>query len=363
MRERFDEPLSHWTTLGVGGPARRFAQPESEEELCALLRETRANREETMLLGGGSNVVVSDEGVAGCVVALGGLRGVRRRTEQEDAVELEVAAGEPFDPFVARCVAEGLAGLECLSGIPGLVGATPIQNVGAYGQEVSDCIVAVRSYDRRADAIVELDAAACGFAYRTSVFKTTHAGRHAVLSVTFRLRPGSPEPPRYAELARALAARDGTPDLAGVRETVLGLRRQKAMVLDPADPDSRSVGSFFTNPILTDEEARAVETRARAAGLLGDGESLPRFAAGPGLSKLPAAWLIERAGFRKGYGRGAAGLSSKHCLAIVNRGGAAAREVVALARELRAEVLRRFGVILEAEPVFVGFVGGHPLAG
>jgi len=298
-------------------------------------------------------------------------RGVRREPDG-GSVLLTVAAGEDWDPVVAAAVADGLAGLECLAGIPGLAGATPIQNVGAYGQEVAQTLVLVRSYDRDRRAVVDLPAAECGFGYRTSAFKRSLrsgggarpgqpgpvTGRFVVLGVTFRLeRSALSAPVRYGELARALGVGEGgRAPLAEVRSAVLALRREKGMVLDPGDPDTRSAGSFFTNPVLDLAGFAALE-RAVAA-TCGPGLKVPRYPAGPGHVKVPAAWLIERAGFAKGYpgetGSDGPRISAKHTLALVNPGGATTLGLLALAREIAGGVHKAFGVDLTAEPVLVG---------
>jgi UDP-N-acetylmuramate dehydrogenase len=272
-----------------------------------------------------------------------------------------VAAGEDWDPLVERCVAEGLSGIECLSGIPGLAGATPIQNVGAYGQEVAETILTVRAHDRLTGAVARIPAADCGFGYRTSAFKRAASdagrsaadpaaatGRFVVLGVTFRLRKDLLSAPvRYAELARALGVAEGDRvPLGDARSAVLALRRGKGMVTDPADPDSRSAGSFFTNPVL--DQARFAEVTRRAAA------DVPHFPAGEGQVKVPAAWLIEHAGFGKGYAGHGARISAKHTLALVNPGGASTADLIRLAREIRDGVRQAFGVELTAEPVLVG---------
>ncbi len=336
--------LAPYTTLRLGGPAARLVEAASEEELVAAVR---AAGEPVLVLAGGSNVVVADAGVPGTVVRIA-TRGVARRPAPDGRVLLEAQAGEPWDPVVALAVDEGLAGLEGLSGIPGSVGATPIQNVGAYGQEVRDTVVSVRALDREADEVVELDAASCGFGYRTSVFKRT-PGRWIVLAVRFSLRPGGEsEPVRYAELARRLGVQVGErAPLADVREAVLALRRAKGMVVDPGDPDSVSVGSFFTNPVLTPAELDALRERA--------GADPPAWRQPDGTVKTSAAWLIERAGFGRGYGDPATiAISSKHTLALTNRGAGTTEGLVALARTIATEVERRFGVRLVPEPVLVG---------
>ncbi len=403
--------LSAFTTLRLGGPARRFVAVPTDTELVTEVRAADERGEPLLVLGGGSNLVVADEGFAGTAVrvATKGVRcagagghgagagsrgpgagsrgtGAGSRGPGADPVMVTVAAGEDWDSVVAWSVSEGLAGLECLSGIPGLAGATPIQNVGAYGQEVAEAITTVRAYDRTRREITELAAADCGFGYRTSAFKRdthgsagtgTHgggpagpggsagtgaprvSGRFVVLDVTFQLaRSPMSAPVRYGELAAALGvAEGGSAPLADVRSAVLGLRRAKGMVLDPADPDTRSAGSFFTNPVLDEEQFVALEQAVAAT--LGPGVVIPQFPAPGGLVKVSAAWLIERAGFGKGYpgpGRNGTGprISTKHTLALVNPGGATVASLLGLAREVRDGVRGSFGVELTPEPVLVG---------
>ena len=343
--------LADHTTLRLGGPARRSVVAKTDEELVSAVRDADARGEPVLVLGGGSNLVVSDAGFEGVVVAVRS-RGVQR-VESGAEVTLDVAAGEDCDAFVSRAVEDGLSGVEALSGIPGLVGATPMQNVGAYGQEVKDTIVLVRLWDRRAREAVTFDAVACAFRYRESRLKD-EAGRYLVLGVSFRLaRSMQSAPIAYAELARALGVKEGErAPLDRVRETVVALRRGKGMVLDAADPDSRSAGSFFMNPIVSDADLPALDARVRAR--LGDAVQVPRFPASAGKTKLPAAWLIERAGFAKGHGAGRVGISGKHTLALVNRGGGTTAELLALAREVQAGVASAFGVTLVPEPVLVG---------
>ena len=342
-------PLAELTTLRLGGPPRRYVEAGDEAAIVAAVREADAAGEPLLVLAGGSNVVVADEGFPGTVLEIRS-RGV----EDRGGGRLVVQAGEPWDPFVARCVADGLAGLECLSGIPGSVGATPIQNVGAYGQEVAESIAAVRALDRRTGAVEELPPAACGFSYRSSAFKR-EPGRWVVLAVSFALRPGGRSAPiRYAELARALDVEEGaTAPVAAVREAVLALRRAKGMVIDPGDLDSVSAGSFFMNPVLDPAAFAALEERVLAR--LGPAARLPRFPQADGTVKTSAAWLIERAGFARGHGDPAAiAISSKHTLALTNRGAGSTAALVGLAREIAAGVRDAFGVELEPEPVFVG---------
>jgi UDP-N-acetylmuramate dehydrogenase len=336
--------LGPLTTLRIGGPAQRFADIDREDEVVDAVRQADAHQLPLFVLGEGSNVVVGDEGFSGLAAGMR-TRGTEAR-RAGDRVIVDVAAGEPWDDLVARSVDEGWQGLECLSGIPGLVGATPIQNVGAYGQEVGETITRVRAFDRDARDFVTLDRSACGFGYRASVFKRTD--RWIVTGVRFEL-PVSPlsAPIQYAELANALGIRIGDRAPARTtRETVIALRRRKGMVLDPTDPDSVSAGSFFVNPVVDAAGLSVLEERAS--------ERPPRFDAGDGRYKLAAAWLVERAGFPKGWTRGRVGVSSKHALALINRGDATARELLAAARSIRDGVRGRFGVDLEPEPVLVG---------
>ena len=342
--------LADYTTIGLGGPARDFVRASTTQELIEAVRAADASGEPVLILGGGSNLVVADEGFAGTVVqvATQGF-GVRRGL-------VTVAAGEDWDAVVARSVAAGLAGLECLSGIPGLAGATPIQNVGAYGQEVSQTIAQVRVYDRRSGEILNLRNEQCGFAYRTSKFKVAQpSSPPVILSVSFKLaeQPRS-APVRYPELATSLGVSVGDQaESTKVRAAVIELRQRKGMVIDPADPDTRSVGSFFVNPVLDGAALAAVEATARAR--CGPRTRVPRFDAGDGRVKVPAAWLIERAGFGKGYHSGdGARISAKHTLALVNSGSTSTAGLMALAREIRDGVRDAFGVSLTAEPVLVG---------
>jgi UDP-N-acetylmuramate dehydrogenase len=332
--------LSELTTLRLGGPAERYVEASTDEAVVEVVRAG----EPLLVMAGGSNLVVADEGFPGTVLRIA-TRGVAR-----EGGTLEVAAGEPWDPLVARCVAQGLEGFECLAGIPGSVGATPIQNVGAYGQEVAETIVGVRVLDRARDTVEELAPAACGFTYRSSAFKRA-PGRWVVLAVRFELKRSELSAPiRYAELARALDVELGDrAPLAQVREAVLALRRRKGMVLDAADPDTTSAGSFFTNPILDADAFAALLAR------LGPDVRPPSWPEADGRVKTSAAWLIERAGFHRGDGdpKGIA-ISTKHTLALTNRGGGTTAQLVALAREIAAGVHDAFGVDLTPEPVLVG---------
>lgn len=349
-RERLNVPLSELTTLRLGGRARRVVDATLDDQVVEAVVGADAVGEPLLVIAGGSNLVIADAGFEGTVVRIL-TRGVSANTSR-DRVRLLVAAGEPWDELVARGVADGLAGIECLSGIPGSTGATPIQNVGAYGQQVAETIVSVRAYDREAGAVVELTGTECDFAYRSSMFR--HSARHVVLGVSYALERSSlGRPVRYPALADALGVEPGArPPLLSVREAVLALRREKSMVIDPDDPDSLSAGSFFVNPILSAERFAALERRV--AGRLGEDVRPPAWPEADGRVKTSAAWLIERAGFHRGYGEGRVGISQKHPLALVNRGGASTAELIALAREVRDELRAAFEITLLPEPTFVG---------
>jgi UDP-N-acetylmuramate dehydrogenase len=347
-------PLAPLTTFEVGGAARFLAEVDDEEELAAAFAWAKARSLPVFVLGGGSNLVVADRGLDAMVVRLRA-RGARFSPGDGGAVVVRAVAAEPWDALVERCVARDLAGLECLSGIPGQVGATPIQNVGAYGQEVADTLREVEVFRPATGAIEVWSRERCDFAYRDSAFKRAARGEHVVLAVTFALTHGGAPTVRYAELEKHLAQRGIEPRVGAVRAAVLELRRAKSMVIDPADENRRSAGSFFTNPIVAVAEVDAVRERARARGALADGETMPAFAHGEERVKLSAGWLIERAGFPRGTTRGSVGLSTRHALALVNRGGATASDVIAFAREVRDGVLSALGVRLVVEPELWGF--------
>jgi UDP-N-acetylmuramate dehydrogenase len=367
--------LADYTTLGLGGPARSFVSAGTEPGLIGAVRSADKVGEPVLLIGGGSNLVISDEGFPGRVIHVN-TRGLTYVDAGDGAVSVTVAAGEDWDDVVAATVAEGLAGLEPLSGIPGRAGATPIQNVGAYGREVAEVITQVRAYDRQEDQIRIIPNEGCLFSYRTSLFKSGRpealvsspvgspsqaagqpwAGgrtRFVVLDVTFRLaRHSLSAPVKYAELASELGIEMGEQAAVGeVRAAVIKIRSRKGMVLNPGDPDTRSAGSFFTNPVITAEEFAHVEAAA-AARRVGP---VPRYPAGEGLVKVPAAWLIEHAGFAKGHGTpGPARVSSKHTLALVNTGAATTADLLALAREIVSGVQAAYGVTLTPEPILIG---------
>ena len=361
--------LADYTTLGVGGPARSFVSADTEPGLIRAVRSADRAGEPVLLIGGGSNLVIADAGFPGTVIHVN-TRGLTFVDAGDGAVNVTVAAGADWDDVVAAAVGEGLAGLEPLSGIPGRAGATPIQNVGAYGREVAEVITEVRVYDRQEDQIRLIPNEGCRFSYRTSLFKsgrpealvslpgsarsqTAGQPRYVVLDVTFRLvRQSLSAPVRYAELAAELGVDLGEQAAVGeVRAAVIKIRSRKGMVLNPGDPDTRSAGSFFTNPVLTAEEFAGVETAAAARGA----GQVPRYPAGEGLVKVPAAWLIEHSGFAKGYGApGEARVSSKHTLALVNAGEATTANLLALAREIVSGVRAAYGVTLTPEPILIG---------
>ena len=341
-------PLAPLTTLGVGGEARWYSTPGTRAALLASLDWAHENGIRVRIRGSGSNVLIADEGLSELVIH----PQMTTQTVRRDAGEVVVTAqaGVVWDDLVAQAVDERWAGIECLAGIPGLVGAAPIQNIGAYGQEVCQVTESVTVWEPGPRTVRELSAEACGFAYRSSVFKRSPAAGRVVLALTVRLTIGGAPTIRYKELAETIG---DTQDLRKVRDAVVGLRRGKSMVVDPQDPDSRSAGSFFMNPIIDSVRLAAIKARAEENGI--DTTQMPQWPAGQGRSKLAAAWLIERAGLHKGFALGRAGLSSRHTLAVINRGGASAGEIVSLAAHIRATVHDAFGVSLVPEPVFLGF--------
>jgi UDP-N-acetylmuramate dehydrogenase len=350
MRMEENKPLAPLTTLGIGGPARWFVEAKTEEEIAEASARAREKRISLFVLGGGSNLLVADAGFNGLILQIG-LKGVsvlESESESEGRV-YEVAAGEDWDHFVQRTVGDDCAGVECLAGIPGTVGGTPVQNVGAYGQEVSTTIDRVRAFDLQMHTFADFSAAECGFAYRHSRFNTTDRGRYIVTRVDYRLQRHGVPTLKYADLQKAFG-NSAPPRLRDVAETVRRIRQSKGMLLVEGDPDCHSAGSFFKNPIVSAEQVAAVTSVASAEP--------PRFPAVPGQEgcvKVPAAWLIERSGFAKGYALGRAGISTKHTLALVNRGGATAAEIIALALNIRKAVAHQFGIELEMEPVMLGF--------
>ena len=340
-----DISLAPFSTLGVGGPARWFVRAETPMHVALADAWVEEHHAPMFVLGGGSNVVIADAGFDGFVLQIG-MTG-RTITQQGDQTFIRAAAGESWDAVVADAVTRELCGIESLSGIPGSVGGTPIQNVGAYGQEVATTITRVTAFDRQRHEMVTLTNDECEFGYRTSRFKTRDLGRFIVCAVTFALTRGVAAP-TYPDVRRYLdECRITAPTVDDVRTAVLAIRRRKGMVLDANDTDSRSVGSFFMNPVVTRD------THDRVSSL--SGAEAPAYAVDDGQVKLAAAWLIERAGLHKGFVDGRVGISTKHPLAIVNRGGATARDVLRLAVRIKRQVADRFGVLLRTEPIFIGF--------
>lgn len=336
-------PLAPLTTLKVGGPARFFLEARSENDVVEAFNLAGENNWPVFVLGGGSNILVSDRGFDGLVIRVA-LTGIAKTDSQEPTMVVTAAAGEDWDKLVSYCVENDLAGIECLSGIPGFVGGTPVQNVGAYGQEVSETISMVRCYDRETGEIVELANADCHFAYRASIFNSTKQEKYVVLAVTFRLIRGGQPKIEYKDLKVRFGHQ--RPSLAETRAAVLSIRRAKSMVIDLSDPNSCSAGSFFKNPVISLDTFTVLQV---------NNGSIPNYPAGPKKVKLPAAWLIEKAGFNKGYILGRAGLSSNHTLAVINRGDASAVDILELKLAIQQAVRDKFGIELQPEPVFVGF--------
>ena len=343
-------PLAPLTTLGLGGPARYFAEITDAADVAGALRWAKERDLPVFVLGGGSNLVVADEGFPGLVLRL------RRRgqswTRAGNEVRVQAQAGETWDDLVARAVLRDAAGIECLSGIPGTVGAAPVQNIGAYGREVAETIKSVHVLDRNTFELRDLDFGACGFGYRTSLFKR-EPDRYVILSVNLGLVVGGRPPFRYAELKSAFPCYV-VPSLADVRQTVLALRRKKSMVYDEADSNHRSAGSFFTNPVVTAEFAAQIAQRAVAAGFIQEPAATPSYVLADGRVKLAAGWLIEHAGLSKGFRMGPVGISSQHALALVHHGGGTTADLLRLALHVRGVVFDRFGISLTPEPVFLG---------
>jgi UDP-N-acetylmuramate dehydrogenase len=341
-------PLAPLTTLKVGGPARYFTELKSAAEVAEAVNFARTHDLPLLVLGGGSNLVVSDAGWPGLVLKLA-VSGIEERSENGKTL-FEVGAGEEWDRFVARAVARNCAGVECLSGIPGSVGGTPVQNVGAYGQEVSETIDSVLVFDLRDGQVRELCAEACEFQYRTSIFNTSERGRFIVLRVTYCLTPGGKPRIEYADLKKHFAGFQQTPSLASIREALRRIRATKAMLITPGDEDCRSAGSFFKNPVLESNQFKDLTQRATAKGL-----QIPSYPALDAQRKVSAAWLVEHSGFSKGYSSGRVGISRKHALAIVNRGEATAADILGLKDHIQQRVEELWDIRLEPEPVFVGF--------
>jgi UDP-N-acetylmuramate dehydrogenase len=340
--------LAQLTTLRVGGRARYFLCAQAIEDVQTAVEFADARKLSLFVLGGGSNVLISDNGWPGLILQIG-ISGIDHSHERE-TIRFVVGAGEEWDAFVALCVSRNCSGVECLSGIPGSVGATPVQNVGAYGQEVSQTIVSVLVFDLASKEVREMDAADCEFGYRSSVFNTRERGRHVILGVTFELRHGGRPSLQYTDLRNYFSGREEAPGLSEVREAVRKIRASKGMLITPGDPDSLSAGSFFKNPVLTAAQFDELLQRAQDRNL-----QVPSYPALSQQKKISAAWLVENSGFSKGYVKGHVGISSKHALALVNRGGASAGEILALKDAIQQRVEQVWGLKLEPEPVLVGF--------
>ncbi len=348
-------PLAPLTTLQVGGLAHYFAEVRREDDVEEAAKFARTRNLPLLVLGGGSNVLIADSGWTGIVIriAIGGI--AVSRVDPGNAVLFSVGAGVPWDDFAAQAVVQNCAGVECLSGIPGSVGGTPVQNVGAYGQEVSDTIESVRAFDLKESRIVVLPKPACGFRYRSSIFNHSERGRYIILRVNYRLKRGGAPSLKYADLQRYFAEQEPQnvkvpPSLAEVREATLQIRRSKGMLIIAGDEDCRSAGSFFKNPVLNEDEFKALSARAALKSL-----TIPNYPALNTQHKVSAAWLVEHSGFSKGYALGPAGISHKHALALINRGQATAGDIVRLKDEIQRSVQESWGILLEPEPVFIGF--------
>lgn len=342
--------LAPLTTFKIGGPARYFVEAGSIGEVQEAVAFARAKQLPLFVLGGGSNLLVAEAGWPGVVLKIAIADIERKSSGDKDKAHFEVGAGESWDRFVSHAVTAQCAGVECLSGIPGSVGGTPVQNVGAYGQEVSETIESVQALDLKDGQLREFCAEACGFSYRSSIFNTTEIGRFIILRVTYALTPGGEPRVTYADLKRHFEGRETTPNLAEVREAVRHIRARKGMLIVPGDDDCQSAGSFFKNPVLSEAQHEELKNRASARGL-----HLPSYPALEMRKKVSAAWLVEHSGFTRGYGFGHVGISRKHALAIVNRGGATASEVIALKEQIQHRVDEIWAVRLEPEPVMVGF--------
>jgi UDP-N-acetylmuramate dehydrogenase len=346
-------PLAPLTTIRIGGPARYFVEAGNVGEVQEAVSLARSNNLPLFVLGGGSNLLVADAGWPGLAlkVAIEGINQVQRSGHDNSGrILFDAGAGESWDKFVSHAVMARCAGVECLSGIPGSVGGTPVQNVGAYGQEVSETIASVQVLDLKDNQVRELCPEACEFSYRASIFNTTERGRFIVLRVTYALTPNGDPRITYADLQRHFEGRETPPNLAETREAVRHIRARKGMLIVPGDPDCQSAGSFFKNPVLSEEQHKDLEQRAAARGL-----TVPTYPALETRKKVSAAWLVERSGFSKGFGSGRVGISSRHALAIVNRGGATAADVLTLKEQIQHRVEEIWGIRLEPEPVMVGF--------
>jgi len=343
-------PLAPLTTFNVGGPARYFIDAHSDHEVSEAVAFAFARKLPLFVLGGGSNLLVSDEGWPGLVLKVS-LAGVEFEGDRQKML-FHAGAGENWDDLVTLAVSKNCGGIECLSGIPGTVGGTPVQNVGAYGQEVSDTITRVHALEIATGKFLDMSNGDCGFSYRSSVFNSTRRGQFIVLEVSYRLCRNGEAKIEYADLKKFFAANPEKPTLQQVRDAVRSIRQSKAMLLVDSDEDCRSAGSFFKNPIVSADEADRIQAIAEKSA---PGNTVPRYPVAAGQVKLAAAWLVEQSGFSKGYWLGPVGISRKHTLAIVNRGGATAKDILALKDEIEKRVFDIWGVALQPEPVFVGF--------
>ncbi|HSZ61568.1 MAG TPA: UDP-N-acetylmuramate dehydrogenase [Terriglobales bacterium] len=351
MKIQENIPLAPLTTMQVGGAARYFAEVKRDDEVREAVQFAKSRDLPWFVLGGGSNLVIADAGWPGLAlrIAVGGML-VDPKSPSSRYVHFSVGAGVNWDDFVAQAVVQNCAGVECLSGIPGSVGGTPVQNVGAYGQEVADTIESVLAFDLKQDRMVSLPKPACGFRYRASIFNTTERGRYIIVRVNYGLRRGGAPSLKYADLQKHFAERKTPASLAEVREAVREIRRSKGMLIVPGDDDCRSAGSFFKNPVLS--EAQFKELADSAAG---KGFQIPSYPALDAQHKVSAAWLVEHSGFAKGYAIGPARISSKHALALINGGNAKTSDIIALKDEIQHGVQKAWGIRLEPEPVFIGF--------
>jgi len=342
-------PLAPLTTFRIGGPARQFVEAHTPAEVAEAVSHAQSQSLPLFVLGGGSNLVVGDSGWPGLVLRIA-ITGIERRPGETDGKAIfDVGAGEIWDRFVSEAVRANCAGIECLSGIPGSVGGTPVQNVGAYGQEVSHTIESVEAFDLKDRQVRELCNEACGFSYRSSIFNTSERGRFIIVRVTYALTPNSAPFLEYADLKRHFEGRESAPTLAETREAIRHIRARKGMLIVEGDPDCRSAGSFFKNPVLSEHQHDDLRKRAEVKNL-----TIPSYPALDRSRKVSAAWLVEHSGFSRGFGFSHVGISSKHALAIVNRGNATAAEVLALRDQIQQRVEEIWGILLEPEPVFVG---------
>ena len=347
MQVQENVALAPLTTFKVGGPAKYFVEAKTAKQVSEAVAFAQSRSLPLFVLGGGSNLIISDKGWPGLVIKIG-ITGIEDRSENGKKL-FEVGAGEEWDKFVALAVSQNCAGVECLSGIPGSVGGTPVQNVGAYGQEVSETIESVLALDLKDGQLHELCNDACGFSYRTSIFNTSQRGRHIIVRATYALTPGGEPQILYADLKKHFSGWEAKPKLADVREAVRRIRASKGMLITPGDEDCRSAGSFFKNPVLSHEQLQALAQKAKAKGF-----EIPSYPALESQRKVSAAWLVEHSGFSKGFSSGRVGISSKHALAIVNRGQASAADILDFKEHIQDRVQQIWGIRLEPEPVLVG---------